>query len=471
VDERSFQNPKLSGAVLISYKAAADLAGKGAVFVVTVAAARQLSPESFGIFSLGTTLGFILAVATDFGIQLHVARAIARRPGAAAPLVAAWWRVRVWLAGSAVVIVAAAAAASPSRATYAVPLTLFAASYACSALVEFLYYVYRGLSRTDIESSLTLWHRGAMLVCALVTLAWTRDVAALAAAMLLPAAATLLVSVRIARGLTATAASRDVLRYTQADTFTPRPGFPASRNTAVNGDSSCGDVPSCLAQMRDVWPIGAGIVLSALYFRIDVFLVQYWSGTEAVGLYNAVFRLVDALRLFPAAAIAVALPTLCLGTNLRPLARTAVPMTLAAGLAAIALWAAAGWLIPLVYGARYDAAVPAFRILLLSLPLMALNMALTHQLVGWNRQGAYAIVCALALGVNLALNARLIPLFSIDGAAWATLGTEVFLTGGCAVALGASLTGGSVSPAFAGDPEARRGVSASLESEGRAVTR
>jgi len=37
--------------------------------------------------------------------------------------------------------------------------------------------------------------------------------------------------------------------------------------------------------------------------------------------------------------------------------------------------------------------------------------------------------------VNLALNARLIPGLSIDGAAWATLGTEVFLTAGCAVAL------------------------------------
>ena len=33
--------------------------------------------------------------------------------------------------------------------------------------------------------------------------------------------------------------------------------------------------------------------MSALYFRVDVFLVQLWSGTEAVGLYNAVFRLVE----------------------------------------------------------------------------------------------------------------------------------------------------------------------------------
>src|SRR5262249_8279181 len=150
------------------------------------------------------------------------------------------------------------------------------------------------------------------------------------------------------------------------------------------------------AMFRDVWPIGAGIVLSALYFRIDVFLVQLWAGTEAVGLYNAVFRLVEALRLFPAAGMGVGVPPFFPGWDLRPLVRTAAPIPAGAA-ATIVLWAAAGWLIPLLYQSRYEAAVPAFRILLLAFPLMALNMALTHQLVGWDGQRAYATLCALAL--------------------------------------------------------------------------
>jgi hypothetical protein len=66
---------------------------------------------------------------------------------------------------------------------------------------------------------------------------------------------------------------------------------------------------------------------------------------------------------------------------------------------------------------------------------MSLNFVLTHQLVGWNGERAYAGLCALALVVNLVMNARLIPAWSIDGAAWATLGTELFLTAGCVVAL------------------------------------
>jgi O-antigen/teichoic acid export membrane protein len=81
------------------------------------------------------------------------------------------------------------------------------------------------------------------------------------------------------------------------------------------------------------------------------------------------------------------------------------------------------------------AAVPAFRILTLSFPLLSLNYVLTHQLIGWGRQRAYATVCGVALVANIALNARLIPALSIEGAAWATFWTEAVLTTGCGFAL------------------------------------
>ena len=68
-------------------------------------------------------------------------------------------------------------------------------------------------------------------------------------------------------------------------------------------------------------PVGLGIVLSAVYFRIDVLLVQAWAGIEAVASYNAVYRVIDALRLFAAAVLAVVLPRLCRAVDLAPLAR------------------------------------------------------------------------------------------------------------------------------------------------------
>jgi O-antigen/teichoic acid export membrane protein len=187
--------------------------------------------------------------------------------------------------------------------------------------------------------------------------------------------------------------------------------------------------------LRDVMPIGVGIVLSALYFRIDVLLVDFWNGADAVALYNAVFRLVEALRLFPAAVIAVALPVICRATNARPLAQVSAIVTTAAVAASAILSVVAPWLVPFLYGTSYAPAVPAFRILLLAFPLMSLNYALTHQLIGWSGHRAYAWICAAALVFNVGLNALLIPAYSIAGAAWSTVWTEVLLSGGCILAL------------------------------------
>ena len=70
----------MKSALLVAYKCLADVAGKASMFVITVLAARRLSQHAFGVFSIASTLGWMLAVIADFGIQLHLARAVARNP-------------------------------------------------------------------------------------------------------------------------------------------------------------------------------------------------------------------------------------------------------------------------------------------------------------------------------------------------------------------------------------------------------
>lgn len=429
-----------SPAALVAYRAFSDIAGKGAFFLITVAAARRLSQQAFGVFSLASTLGWIAAVASDFGIQLHLARAVARRPGDADRLLRVWLRVRLWTAAVALVSIGVGLAATGAGGGVAPAILLFALVYLVSGLIEFLHYFYRGLSRSDVESSLTLWQRLGTLGCVLVALAWRPDVTTLAVAMMLPVVATFAYSVRRAIQL-----GRSLAEPLVASGFGLRVKL---RRTAVAWAEAVGGTPIRLEPdtaraapsvgqelRRDIAPIGVGIVLSALYFRIDVFLIELWNGTEPVALYNAVFRMVEALRLFPAAVLAVALPSLCRANDTRLLVQLSAAVTVFAAAVTIVLWTGAAWLVPFLYGARYGDAVPAFRILLVSFPLMSLNYALTHQLIGWNGQRAYAVVSAAALVFNVALNARLIPALSIVGAAWATFWTEVLLTLGCTSAL------------------------------------
>jgi O-antigen/teichoic acid export membrane protein len=406
---------------LVAYRAASDIVAKGAFFVLTIAAARRLPQSDFGLFAIGSTLGWMAGLVSDAGLQVHLAREVARRVDRAGELLDRWLPIRMAGAAAALGVAALALPLSGSTLQNGLPLFLLVVAYGAGALVEFLNYFFRGLSRTDIESTLTLVQRLTTVALGLLALAWRPGLMLLAAAMVLPMVAAFLASVRIARRLTGSAGGQ--------------PNAVGDRRIPVVIPTPRRDRFD--EWRRDVLPLGAAAVLSAAYFRIDVFLVELWRGSEAVGMYSAVFRLVEAMRLFPAAVLAVVLPSLFRATTRRPLVSLAARLTIAAAVAVVPLWLMAGWLVPFVYGPSYAGAVPAFRILLLSFPLMSLNYALTHQLVGWNRHRAYAWICAASLAFNVALNARLIPRLSIDGAAWSTLWTELLLGGGCLLALAA----------------------------------
>ena len=189
--------------ILVVYRAFSDLAGKGSFLFISVVAAHRLSQREFGIFALASAFGWIVGVVTDFGIQLHVARAVARRPADAAAVLRGWLGVRLWTAGVALGLISAGLLVLAPARSYAIPILLFALIYIVSGLIEFLHYFYRGLMRSDVESSLTLWQRSATLGTALLALAWSPDLTLLAMAMLVPVVITFLVSLRIAVRLAA----------------------------------------------------------------------------------------------------------------------------------------------------------------------------------------------------------------------------------------------------------------------------
>lgn len=398
---------RIRPAALVLYRGASDAAGKMAMFLVTVAAARRLTHVEFGYFALATTVGWMGAVAADFGVQMHLAREVAHRPDRSGRLLRRWLPVRVGLGVLALavsfVVMETLNVADAAR----LPMELFALTYALNGLSECCYYYFRGLDRTDLESTLTVLQRGLMCALALGALWWSPGLWSLALAMAVPALLTLIAATALARRLT------------------------PDGEPLISGNHE----RIAAEFVRQVAPIGLGILLSALYFRIDVLLLDRWKGTDAVATYNAVFRIVEALRVLPAAVLAVALPRLCRASDLRPLLRLSVPLSAASAGAALALWTAAPWLVPALFGESFASAVPTFRTLLVALPLMTLNYALTCQLIGWNGHREYAVLCGAALVANVFMNWRLIPAAGIDGAAWSTVWTEALLTLGCGAAL------------------------------------
>jgi O-antigen/teichoic acid export membrane protein len=173
------------------------------------------------------------------------------------------------------------------------------------ATLDTVAHVYRGLGRTDVESTVSLAHRGTIAFGALTVLAVFPSLLALSVALVLPPLLALLAA------------------------------FPMVRRVAPDGP------PFTLTArgfISGVAPLGLGVLLSALYFRIDVYFLEYLHGVEVVGAYNAAFRIVDALRLFPAAGLAVAYPMLCAATTFAPLRRLSAALLAASLIAAITVW-------------------------------------------------------------------------------------------------------------------------------------
>ena len=109
------------------------------------------------------------------------------------------------------------------------------------------------------------------------------------------------------------------------------------------------------------------------------------------------------------------------GTKARASARRLVPRAglLTAGLA-VPLGLAAGFLIPSVYGAEFDAAIVPAQIILLGLALDGTAGVVVGFLYGVGRPGLTSVAMTVGLAVTVALDVLLIPRFELIGAATAS---------------------------------------------------
>ena len=384
-------------------KAVADFGGKAVMLVITIVAARRLNPDPFAILALAMATGWLLGVARDAGVSMPLARVTARDPKRGRQLLREVLSLRAGLAFFAATI---AVLLTPYLAPrhWRTQFVVIVMVQLCGAVIETISHYFRGLQRSEIESAIHAAHRFTTLILALIVLWWWRRLDYLGVAMLVPAVIAMLVSAVVALSI-----------RLQPDTtdrgLTPHTFF------------------------VDVFPLGAAALLSALYFRIDVYFIQQWHGFQQVGGYSAAFRLVEGMRLLPAAVMAVTFPLLVQSRDIELVRKIGGGLGLA-GLALAAVCAlGAPVIITMIYGAHYAYASPAFAVLALALPLFFLNYALTHQVIGWDGQRAYLAIVILALAGNIAANVLLVPSQGILGAAVATVLTEVIVTAGCVYAL------------------------------------
>ena len=206
------------------------------------------------------------------------------------------------------------------------------------------------------------------------------------------------------------------------------------------------------ALLRRAVPFGLLMAGFALYYRVDMVMLEWLATPAEVGRYAAAYRFLDAVialaatlggPLFPRlSSVAITAPREArrlLEAGWRPLLALGLPLT-------VGTFALADDLVALLFGPAFAGAAPLLRLLILgTLPVFWVNVA-GHALIAADRVWALVGLYALSAVVNIAGNAILIPQRGAGGAAVATVACE-WLNLILAVRLVRGAFGVTVSPA------------------------
>jgi O-antigen/teichoic acid export membrane protein len=390
----------------LALRSTAEIFAKGTSALLMIVAARALGSEAFGWFSIAWASGWMLATSTDLGLHLITLREVVRADVAPGRVTAAAIATKLCLTVAAFAVLAGVSpwlAGAHIGVLWSVTGALVALSY------------------LDLGQHL-LRARGAFREDAIVQIG-TRTTCAVGGLVGLYAGGLAGLGFGLLAGAVLGAAGAGAVAL-------------AKYEGATLGREAWGRVGWLL---RRSLPVGAGVTLSILYYRVDLFLLDAFAGSTIVGIYAGAYRIFESSQLLPAVCMTVLFPRLA--ATAREPAGEVLRAKALAGLASVGLVVAiAGWvvarpLVSILYGDGYAAAVAPLVVLFCAAPLMYANYLLTQDLVSRGRPGRYATIAALALAFNVVANCLAIPRYGALGAAAITVGTEAVVFVGCAASL------------------------------------
>ena len=170
--------------------------------------------------------------------------------------------------------------------------------------------------------------------------------------------------------------------------------------------------------------MGAVQVVNLVGYRVELFVLEWYEGVAAVGIYSIAMQAAEAMWLIPA-AIATAITGPAVHDDeadaTRLVTRSALKGLLYTGVVAVVVGAAAPWVIPLLFGEDFDPAAKPLALLLPGVVAYApVTVLVVYLSVRHSRPHLSLVVSIAAAVVTAALAVGLIPRYGVEGAAVAS---------------------------------------------------
>lgn len=382
-----------SAALLLS-----NAANKVTGFLIMLSVARYLGAEQFGLYTFVFSYVWVFGVFSDLGLTSVVAREISKEEGAG----------RVWL-GNAIAIRWAA-----SLVVYAICVgssLMYNGWSQKSSLIALsaLTFFYAPLSSANAVFTAKLKLYGSSMASLVSRLALWAAIQVLARK---GASVAALIMVEVILGGITTAGLWIWARRLLS------PSYRLDR--LIAGTLLTQGIPLLMTS-----------VFIALYFRMDVFFLEYFVGAAAVGSYAAAYRLTEAIPMAATAFTSSLFPVICQLLHqgeehrLQKLLVSAQKILMAIVTPVlVVLTCYALPLVGLLYAGRFDSSSTALAILSCGQVFVFANILSTTLLVARNQGPILMGVTMGMVPLNALLNYLVIPGYGVPGAAATTVATE-----------------------------------------------
>jgi len=180
--------------------------------------------------------------------------------------------------------------------------------------------------------------------------------------------------------------------------------------------------------VRDSLPLGVSALMIQIYHSADIVFLGFTNPGTQLGYYTGAYRIINLISAVPGLIYLTYIPDLATITEAHPAAKTTreyIAAVIALGIVIVGLsFYFSKEIITIILGAHFAPANTVFRILLINVLIIYINVAFAHLLMAWGENRSYLYVVSTGAAVNIVMNVVLIPHYGINGAAIATACAE-----------------------------------------------
>ncbi|MDO8584819.1 MAG: flippase [bacterium] len=367
---------------------------------IVIYAARVLGAEHWGAFSYALGVAAFLTIFSDIGINALITKEASRNPELKNQYLATafWVKLALLVACIAVVITAFPYLTNIPEAAVLMPILLLV--FAFDTLRDLGSALCRALEKMEVEAGLVIFTNAMIVGLGFVFLITYQTTTALAWAYAIGSGVGF-----VATGVALRGHYSNILKNFSLHLIIPI--------------------------LTTAWPFGLMGLMGAIMLNTDIIMLGWLRPASEVGYYSVAQKLILLSYVFPQLIATSIFPPLsraviadgALAKNL--LEKSVAFVVLIAAPITIIGFLLATPIITIVFGAAYGPAIPAFRLLMLTVLIVYPSTLLGNAIFAYDKQRSFLTFVLVAIFGNAIFNLLLIPSYGILGAAAATVATQL----------------------------------------------